>query len=785
MQNNKSPGSTGFTTEFFKFFWSDISYFVVNSINYGFENKHMSQTQKEGIITCIPKVGKSRKYIKNWRPISLLNITYKIASGSIANRLKRILPTVIDIDQSGFISNRFTGDNLRLIYDVLTYSQQQQQKGLLVLIDFEKAFDTVAWSFIEKCLNFYNFKNDIIQWIKAFYTDIKSTVIVNNEPTPWFEIKRGCRQGDPISPYIFLLCGEILAHMIRQNDNIKGYSVNEQEVKISQYADDTSLFLDGSAESFEYCIHTVLEYAKYSGLAMNYEKTKVIWFGCKRTPTDIFLPEMNFQWNPTSFNILGVDFTVDLKNITDINIEKKLIDMQREINKWSKRDLTPFGKVTVIKTLIISKIVHIFISLPSPSPKMFKKINAMLYEFLWDGKPDKMKRSIARNKIELGGIGMIDVEIFDKALKLTWIRRFLLCKSRWKDIVIQLFPGITKIDKLGDRFIQNLSKTIKNNFWANVMTYFSTFHKKFKIDCLEAMYQSSFLFNEKIKIGNSVISNKLLERNNIFYIQDLMQNNVFLDHHDFILLKNVNIDFLTYNSIISAIKKSTQFKDLEKSNITFKHQPAIDNILKSKKGAVLIYRSLLDTSLECKGKTKWMTSVDIEEEEWQCAFPFLKYTTKDTKLRWLQLRILHNILTTNRSVAKYKENQSDLCTFCKKHSETIEHLFFDCGIVSNFWNDLTSLINRRCKHAYHLKFDKKLILFGQSQFISTDKICDLIILMAKFYIYRCKVQGTLVQSKTFIHELHNRYCIEKKMAKNKQQVMNNWIPYEDLFKSLL
>ena len=98
MQNNKSPGSVGYTTEFFKFFWKDIGIFVLNSLNYSFEIGELSSPQKEGIITCIPKGDKCRKLIRNWRPISLLNITYKIGSGSIANRIKKVLPYIIDLD---------------------------------------------------------------------------------------------------------------------------------------------------------------------------------------------------------------------------------------------------------------------------------------------------------------------------------------------------------------------------------------------------------------------------------------------------------------------------------------------------------------------------------------------------------------------------------------------------------------------------------------------------------------------------------------------------------------
>ena len=175
----------------------------------------------------------------------------------------------------------------------------------------------------------------------------------------------------------------------------KSYSILEKEIKINQFADDTSLFLDGSQESFEYCVYTILEYAKFSGLSMNFDKTKVVWFGCEHPPEKIYMPHLNFEWNPTSFKVLGVEFTIDLKNITEININNKTTEMIKELNQWSKRDLTPFGKVTVIKTLILSKIVHLLMALPTPSTKTINEINKMFYNFLWNGKPDPIKRSIS------------------------------------------------------------------------------------------------------------------------------------------------------------------------------------------------------------------------------------------------------------------------------------------------------------------------------------------------------------------------------------------------------
>jgi len=302
---------------------------------------------------------------------------------------------------------------------------------------------------------YFKFKTDIIQWIETFYTNIKSTVVVNNKPTSWFLIERRCRQGDPISPYLFLLCSEILAHMIRQKKEIKGYILFDKEIKISQFADDTTLFLDGSQESFEYCIRTILEYTKYSGLAMNNDKTKVVWFGCQNPPETIYLPHLNFHWNPETFTLLGVDFTIDLYNITDININKKLLEISIELNQWSKRDLTPFGKITVLKTLIVSKIVHLLISLPTPSKNMMNKLNKLFYNFLWGGKPDQVKRRVGKMKLIEGGLGMLDFELFDKSLKLTWIKGCFNSETMWKSIIQKKYPNIDYICNVGDTFITN------------------------------------------------------------------------------------------------------------------------------------------------------------------------------------------------------------------------------------------------------------------------------------------------------------------------------------------
>ena len=144
MNNQKSPGSDGFTTEFYKFFWKDIGHFLVRYINYGFRSGEMSITQKEGIIAGIPKEDKPKQFLRNWRPITLLNTSYKIVSSCIAARIKTVLPKMIHKDQKGFMKGRHIWENLRLLYDVLVYTNFYKRPCLLLAVDFEKAFDSVC-----------------------------------------------------------------------------------------------------------------------------------------------------------------------------------------------------------------------------------------------------------------------------------------------------------------------------------------------------------------------------------------------------------------------------------------------------------------------------------------------------------------------------------------------------------------------------------------------------------------------------------------------------------------
>ena len=206
--------------------------------------------------------------------LHLLNCDYKIAAKAIANRIKNVISKLVNNDQTGFLKGRFIGENIRLIDGIINHTAAYDIPGLLLFLDFEKAFDTVEWSFIWKTLESFNFGPSIINWIKLCYENIESCILNNGWASSFFTPERGVRQGCPLSPYIFILGVEILAEKIRRNNAIKGILVHGKEIKISQYADDTTIILDGSQTSFVSALHDLERFSAISGLRLNNNNKK-------------------------------------------------------------------------------------------------------------------------------------------------------------------------------------------------------------------------------------------------------------------------------------------------------------------------------------------------------------------------------------------------------------------------------------------------------------------------------------------------------------------------------
>ena len=187
----------------------------------------MSSSQKQAVITLIEKQGKDRTFIGNWRPISIINVDAKIMSNTIAIRVKNVLPYIIHQNQTGYVKDRYIGETVRSIFDIMEFADTENVPGILIFIDFKKAFDTLEWSYLLRCLNAFNFGSDFINWVKTFYQNIQSCTINNGLASDYFTLERGVRQGDPLSPI------EALAVSIRKNPEIEGIKIGKYETVAS------------------------------------------------------------------------------------------------------------------------------------------------------------------------------------------------------------------------------------------------------------------------------------------------------------------------------------------------------------------------------------------------------------------------------------------------------------------------------------------------------------------------------------------------------------------------
>lgn len=792
MKNNKSPGSDGFTVEFFKFFWKDFKHFICNSLNEAYRVNRLSVTQREGVIVCIPKGDKSRKYLKNWRPICLLNVLYKLCSGCIANRIKKILPQIIHEDQTGFIKNRFIGDNIRLTYDIIQYINRTNNTGMLLLIDFEKAFDSVAWKFIFKTLDLFNFKSDIKNWIRLFLNNsMKSCIIVNRKVSKWFSINRGCRQGDPLSPYIFTLCVEVLALMIRNNRMIKGIFIGDREFKLSQYADDTTFFLDGSKQSFEYCVSTVLEYAKFSGLNMNFDKTKVINLGESMNNKHIYMPHLPLEWDPDTFTILGIEFNKNLHSLLDLNLNRKMQLMLNIMKSWENRNLTTLGKITVIKTLVISKVTHILMTLPVEQSKTLDQLEKIFLKFIWNGKNDKIKRNTVYKPIPEGGLNMVNIKIFQQALHITWIRRlFNQNPASWKSIINQECPAIDKIKYYGPLYCNRYINLTKNMFWVNVLQSFKQYATKYSASNRIEQYKYEPLFyNNRLKIDPNLNGSYKLQSRGVYLLHQMInwEEKRLMTRQEVNSKYSTNIDFISIAHITQIIKN-----DLEKVNwindggicrnenntTSFMH-----NIQKDEKGTKRIYSELLYNVNHKEIQKRW-NKYHLHNLDFERIFNVIHKSLSCTRLKWLQIRITYKILTTNKSVAIYDNNQTPLCTFCAEKEEDICHLFYDCKIVRKFWQQLEQEISTKCRINQSVKFPKELIIFAFSPLFHSCRVLDIILLMAKMYIYKQKVNNNKnLHLAPFLLQIKQRYEMESynaTISHNTNRLDREWFQFKNL-----
>ena len=506
MKNNKSPGLDGLPSEFYKIFWNDIKFYFYESLLKSIESGMLPYTQRNAVISLIFKKGEVDK-LKNYRPLSLTNVDYKIFAHVLANRLQKIASRIIGKEQSAYIKGRYIGENARIIMDIFEYCKNNDEDGILLFLDYEKAFDSVEYNFMFKVLEKYNFGKDFIDMIKTLYNDPIFKVKNNGWISKSCKMERGIRQGCPVSALLFIFVLEILATKIRSDRDIKGFTVDGTDaVKIVQHADDCTNALKDE-KSLEKTLHIIEEFSHVSGLKLNLEKTECILTG---SFVQTYSNETHIQGvkiTNSCVKALGVYLGYDKDICYYHNWTSKLEKLERILSVWKRRNLTIFGKSTIVNTLALSKLIYNAFILPNPGDEFFKSVCKLVYNFLWK-KRDRIKRHTLIGNIEQGGIGIIDVESKFKAAKASWISRIIDKSSLVHRFITQLLKKheITIFDVLKTTYCHE-KKTV--------------FFDKIDMPTFYIEVMDAFIKCKKVKNVNDYNTDEFLQ-------EIIWNNNIFL-----------------------------------------------------------------------------------------------------------------------------------------------------------------------------------------------------------------------------------------------------------------
>ena len=774
-KGDSAPGQTGLTFEFYKKFWDLLGHFLVNAANYSKSIGKLPDCLSRGTISLLPKGDKDREQLGNWRPLTLLSVEYKLISGCIAKRMSKVMPKIINPDQVGFVSNRYIGEGIRLVYDVMDYAKKKNFTGMLLLVDFTKAFDSVSHSFIINCLDTFGFSTDFIDWIKLFIYNFFANTIHAGNISNRFLLGRGTKQGDPISSLLFILCVEILA--LKIDKEMEGLKVGNCRVKKTMYADDLTLFLEYSEADLRKAIEILKKFYKLSGLQINLSKTQVVVFGNIPNQDLILCSDLNLTWHP-EFKLLGIFFDSKLENMYT-NYEKAMDKIKSVMNNWRHRMLTPYGRSVLAKTLLLSKLAHIHLVLPDLTNKKIKEIEDAIYDFIWKGK-HQVSKNVCKIGELYGGLNMPDIKLSINSLKIGWVRRGYRNEgSTWVRVLDAILAthnqNLNLVKTVTALSLNDIGKIRTcNPFWNNC------FQKLVTPSCA-LLKRSMGLHTDLIIWGSALIhgTERMVSRHyynniadNIVTIADTLclADGKLVFRPDNELSKPNQIDHAKlagFRMIISRYLLEVGIVIGNYYNHSLIAQPRIPLIVTlismSNKGCS-VWTKLLKNTMNMGGvremeqKQEQRLGIVLGVNYWDSCYVFTKKINFNNRIKWMQYQITRGVLQVNRVVSIYKDNVNPECTFCNTNVETIRHLFFDCDITKTF---LQQCINRICDLGHHIDFND--LRFYEFLFIQRKRLrcfkTFFFFLHIKYFIWINRCRNTLPTLEVFMSYLKKELAL--------------------------
>eukprot|EP00253_Pinus_taeda_P019814 PITA_19814 len=588
-------------------------------------------------IALIPKAEDSNSPEK-FRPIALCNIIYKIVSKVVALRLKPLLPGIISPEQSGYVEGRKITDGIILSHEIIHSLKHSKKPGMLLKIDPSKAFDSISWDYIKKTLSAFGFANAWIRWIMSLNSSSFFSILINGIPTSTFRSSRRLRQGDPRSPFLFIIMAEGLGRSLTsivQTRELKGINLhNAPTVSHQQFVDDNMIFGHSSIQEARSLNSLLNNFSVSSRACINIIKSQIFFFNTHPSTQRAIARILGFSIASLPSKYLGAPL---LESAQKHSSWTSLLErLEARLSLWTYRSLNMASRLVLIKAILQSMPLYLFSTLAAPK-WVLKAIKNLQRNFLWGSTGLNRKWALVKWEKacvpkKAGGIGLRDPEHSNRIMgaKIWW---------RWLS-----YPG-----------------TLWARFWT-------------------AKYANNLPLEECIRMTEiskgSTIWNSMILHRDLIQKHSFWEDNPESDHRTWREAQEIipNSPAAVQRSLANELQKRRILKENNQDKLRWGYE---------EKGTYTTKEAYLITLKDQLTKDK------LWEKIWNPPI-----WPKISTFLWL---LSHNRVLTWDNLRKRKFEGPSICLNCKKEEETTVHLMQLCPFSRKIWEKVTF----RCQKEGH------------------------------------------------------------------------------------
>ena len=573
-----------------------------------------------------------------------------------------------------------------------------------------------------------------------------------------------------------------MAIKIRESKNIQGIKLNDKDLRITQYADDTCLYLNG-INSLEKVIKIFEDFYRYAGLKLNIDKTKILWLG--KTNRTGKINAITIAKNPVK--ILGIWICKSYDLMLKTNFEERINKLKSLLNMWSQRQLSIKGKIQIIKVKALPLLIYVCNFLYVPT-NILKEIENILYNFVWN-KKHHVKKSTLIQKIGSGGLNMPDISATIQANKLTFLKRLIDTGTNCSKTAAVILKTHNVETFLGHK---NRTKYLHAmpDFYKQLLDIWYTFHNA-KPTQVKDIISEKIWYNENILIGNKPVFNRTWYNAGIRVIKDLITSNRLMTKNELETKYQIQCDFLFYNGIKTAIPK-TWIDEIKNTRYIEQIDIDPDDLTVCVENKSLDIRQMRCKQIYLLAVEKlierptcyynWESNYYYATFDWEIINIIPYQCTCETYLQSLQYKIIHHYFPCKANLHIWNIEDTNKCNYCNE-VDSLGHYFVECNVLHVFWKKLKAWFLRNFD--FIINFKTLDILLGIPNYQRTNDIdiLNFIILFAKNFIYTCKKNNRHIDFFSFLVKLKTQLEIEEYRCKiyNKLQEFNlKWALLADI-----